>query len=55
MWIIAALGTVILIFFPGRIVFVTRSVVAMWYSASFGIALFATGYEVIAAALASGA
>ena len=51
MWVIAALGTVILVFFLGRIVFVTRSVVAMWYSASFGIALFATAYEVVAAAL----
>jgi diguanylate cyclase (GGDEF)-like protein/PAS domain S-box-containing protein len=51
MWITVALGSTLLTFFLGRIVFITRSVVAMWYSASFGIALFATAYEVIAAAL----
>ena len=51
MWINAALGSALLTFFLARIVLVTRSVVAMWYSASFGIALFATAYEVIAAAL----
>lgn len=51
MWISAALGSILLTFFLARIVFVTRSVVAMWYGASFGIALFATAYEVIAAAL----
>jgi diguanylate cyclase (GGDEF)-like protein len=51
MWMNVALGSALLTFFLGRIVFVTRSMVAMWYSASFGIALFATAYEVIAAAL----
>ncbi|MHB8666356.1 MAG: EAL domain-containing protein [Burkholderiales bacterium] len=51
MWMTAAIGTAILVFFLGRIVLVTRSVVAMWYSASFSIALFATAYEVVAAAL----
>jgi diguanylate cyclase (GGDEF)-like protein len=51
MWINVALGSTLLTFFLGRILFVTRSKVAIWYSASFGIALFATAYEVIAAAL----
>jgi diguanylate cyclase (GGDEF)-like protein/PAS domain S-box-containing protein len=51
MWIISALGTAILAFFLGRIVMLTRSTVAVLYSASFGIALFATIYEVVAAAL----
>ena len=50
-WRNVALGSTLLAFFLGRILFVTRSKVAMWYSASFGIALFATAYEVIAAAL----
>jgi diguanylate cyclase (GGDEF)-like protein len=50
MWITAALGAVVLVFFLARIVAMTGSRVAMWYSASFGIALAASLYEVIAAA-----
>ncbi|MFA5913257.1 MAG: EAL domain-containing protein [Burkholderiales bacterium] len=51
MWMIAALGAVVLTFFLARIVVLTRSTVAVLYSASFGIALFASIYEVLAAAL----
>ena len=51
MWISVALGSSILTFFFIRILLITRSMVAIWYSASFAIALFATAYEVIAAAL----
>ena len=51
MWITAALGSVVLAFFLGRIVVMTRSAVAILYSASFGIALFASIYEVVAASL----
>jgi diguanylate cyclase (GGDEF)-like protein len=51
MWMTAALGAVVLVFFLARIVVITGSKVAVWYSASFGIALAASLYEVIAAAL----
>ena len=51
MWIMASTGSIFLAFLLGRIVLVTRSRVAMWYGASFAIALFATAYEVLAAAL----
>ena len=51
MWMNVALGSTLLTFFLGRIVLITRSMVALWYSTSFGIALFATAYEVVAAAL----
>ncbi|MBE0622038.1 MAG: EAL domain-containing protein [Burkholderiales bacterium] len=53
MWITAALGAVVLAFLLARIVVITGSRVAMWYSASFGTALFASLYEVIAAALST--
>jgi diguanylate cyclase (GGDEF)-like protein len=51
MWVTVAVGTFVIAFFLARIVLVTRSKVAIWYSASIGIALFAISYEVIAAAL----
>jgi diguanylate cyclase (GGDEF)-like protein len=51
MWVIAGAGSIILTFFLVRILVMTRSAVAALYSASFGIALFATVYEVVAAAL----
>ena len=51
MWISTVLGIAVLVFYMARILLVTRSTVAMWYSASLGIALFASLYEVIAAAL----
>jgi diguanylate cyclase (GGDEF)-like protein len=51
MWMISALGSIVLTFFLGRILVITRSTVAVLYSASFGIALFATVYEIVAASL----
>jgi diguanylate cyclase (GGDEF)-like protein len=51
MWATVTLGSAVLTFFLARILFLTRSTVAMWYGASFAIALFATVYEVLAAAL----
>ena len=53
MWITAALGAAILVFFLARIMAMTGSRVAVWYSASFGVALVASLYEVIAAALST--
>lgn len=50
MWVIAALGIVIVVFLLGRILVVARSRVALWYSASLGITLFASFSEVFAAA-----
>ena len=51
MWITVALGSAVLTFFLARILLLIRSKVAMWYGTSFGLALFATAYEVVAAAL----
>ena len=51
MWVSAAIGIAVLVFFLARILLVTRSGVAMWYSASLAIVLFAGLYEVAAAAL----
>ena len=51
LWLTTAFGIGVLAFFLFRILFSMRSKVAMWYSASLGIALFASLYEVIAAAL----
>jgi PAS domain-containing protein len=51
MWVSTALSIAVLVFYIVRILFATRSKVAMWYSASLGIALFASFYEVIAAAV----
>jgi diguanylate cyclase (GGDEF)-like protein len=51
MWVSAALSIAVLVFYIARILFVTRSKVAMWYSMSLGIALFASLYEVVAAAV----
>ncbi len=50
-WLIVALGVVVLAFLLARILLVTRSSVAVWYSLSLGIALSASLYEVVAAAL----
>jgi diguanylate cyclase (GGDEF)-like protein len=50
MWSLAVVAIVIIVSLLGRILWVTRSRVAMWYSASFGIVLSAAFYEVIAAA-----
>ena len=51
MWLSTAVSIVVLVFYIARIIFVTRSKVAMWYGASLGIVLFASFYEVISAAL----
>ena len=51
LWFTAAAGIAILVFLLARILFVTRSRVAMWYGASLGIVLLSGFYEVIAAAL----
>jgi len=51
MWITAAIGIAVLAFLLARILAVTRSRVAMWYSASLGVVLGTGLYEVAAAAL----
>ena len=51
MWTSTALSITVLIFYIVRILVVTRSKVAMWYSMSLAIALAASLYEVIAAAM----
>ena len=51
MWVSTALSIAVLVFYIARILFATRSKVAMWYAASLGIALFASFYEVVAAAV----
>ncbi|MBE0624730.1 MAG: EAL domain-containing protein [Burkholderiales bacterium] len=51
MWLSTALGIAVLGFFLGRILMIARSAVAVWYSASLGVALFASLFEVIAASL----
>jgi diguanylate cyclase (GGDEF)-like protein len=50
-WISTGLNIGVLVFFLVRILMHTRSRVAMWYSASIVITLFASLYEVISAAL----
>jgi diguanylate cyclase (GGDEF)-like protein len=51
LWVVTALGIGIGTFALIRILMFTRSRVAVWYTASIGITLFAGLYEVIAAAL----
>ena len=51
LWITTIFGIFVLVFHLARILIVTRSTVAIWYSASMGIILFASLYEVFAAAL----
>jgi diguanylate cyclase (GGDEF)-like protein len=51
LWVTAAVGIAVLAFLLVRILAVTRSRVALWYSASLAVVLFAGFYEVIAAAL----
>ena len=51
MWLAAATGIGVLAFLLARILAVTRSRVAMWYSASLAVVLLAGLYEVAAAAL----
>jgi diguanylate cyclase (GGDEF)-like protein/PAS domain S-box-containing protein len=49
-WWSSGLGVGMLVFFLGQILYKTGSRVAWWYAASIGIALFASLYEVLAAA-----
>ena len=51
LWASTAFGVVVLTFFVARILFVTRSKVAIWYSVSLGISLFSSLSEVISASL----
>jgi diguanylate cyclase (GGDEF)-like protein len=51
MWAAAAVGIALLVYTLTRILWVTRSKVAIWYSVSFGIVLTAGLQEVVAAAL----
>lgn len=50
-WVSTALGTAVLIYSLTRLLIRTHSRVAMWYAASITVALFASLYEVAAAAL----
>ena len=51
LWVTTGIGIAMLVFFLIRIIFMTRSQVAMWYSGSLAITLFASLYEVLSAAL----
>lgn len=50
MWGLVAFGVFVLIFFLTRILIITHSRIALWYSAALSTVLFATFSEVIAAA-----
>lgn len=50
-WLTTGAGTLIIAFYLLRVLFVTRSPVAMWYTGSLGVVVVAGFYEVIAAAL----
>jgi len=50
-WMATGIGVAILLFMLAQILFHTQSRVALWYASSIGIALFASLYEVAAAAL----
>ena len=51
LWVATAFSVAVVVFLLARILLITRSRVAMWYSASLAITLSANLYEVIAAAL----
>ncbi|MBI5910312.1 MAG: EAL domain-containing protein [Betaproteobacteria bacterium] len=51
MWVSAAMTIAVLVYNMTRIIWITRSTVAMWYGASLGMTLFISFYEVVAAAL----
>ena len=51
LWTSAAFTVVVLVFFLVRIIFITRSSVAMLYGTSLGVTLLVSLYEVVAAAL----
>jgi diguanylate cyclase (GGDEF)-like protein len=50
-WTATGLGIAMLVFLLARILYLTRSAVAIWYSAAIVITLFASMYEVLSAAL----
>jgi diguanylate cyclase (GGDEF)-like protein len=51
MWVVSGCGIVVLVFFLARILILIRSPVAIWYSASLGVTLLASLFEVISAAV----
>jgi diguanylate cyclase (GGDEF)-like protein len=51
LWAVTGLSIGVMVFFLVRIVYKTRSRVAMWYGAAVSIAMLASLYEVLAAAL----
>ena len=51
LWLFTGLSIGVLVFYLLRIMLKTRSQVAMWYSASIAITLFASLYEVLSAAM----
>jgi diguanylate cyclase (GGDEF)-like protein len=51
MWVTTGVGVVMLVFLLSQILLKSRSQVAIWYSASIGVALFASLYEVISASM----
>ena len=51
MWVSATMAIMVVVYNMIRIVWITRSAVAMWYGASLGMTLFISFYEVVAAAL----
>ncbi|WP_342129071.1 EAL domain-containing protein [Hydrogenophaga sp. OTU3427] len=51
MWVTTGVGVAMLVYLMGHILHKSRSQVAIWYSASIAVALFASLYEVISASL----
>jgi diguanylate cyclase (GGDEF)-like protein/PAS domain S-box-containing protein len=51
LWALSAFTLTVLLFLLIRIILITRSSVALWFGASMGVTLFASYYEVVAAAL----
>jgi len=51
LWVTTGVGVVMLVYLLGQILHKSRSQVAIWYSASIAVALFASLYEVISASM----
>jgi diguanylate cyclase (GGDEF)-like protein len=51
MWTVSGCGILVVVFFLARILILIRSPVAVWYSASLGVTLVASLFEVISAAV----
>lgn len=51
LWVSTAISIALILFLLARILLITRSTVAAWYTAALAITLFASLYEVISAAL----